>query len=124
MKKPQKQAFLTIHRNREAISRKAQGLPINTIIIAIIGLAVLFVLLFIFLKKGGEFGKATTGCESQGGQCIVGTSCSAISSGVQVGGTCPEGHMCCRSVVPQDKGASCRESIECASGSCNNGICS
>jgi len=103
MKKPQKLAFLMIRRNREAISRKAQGLPINTIIIAILAIAVLFLLMFLFIRKGGEFGKATTDCQSLGGTCV--NSCTDIPSGIPVSGTCAgQGQVCCRSALPQDTG--------------------
>jgi hypothetical protein len=80
--------------------KKAQGLPINTIILAILAIAVLFIILFLVVRKGGEFAQATSNCESLGGKCISG-GCSSLPSGIPVSGNCPQGQSCCRELVPQ-----------------------
>lgn len=53
--------------------RKGQGLPLNVIILALLGLAVLIVLIIMFTGKAGDVTKAT-GCEARGGSCISVTS--------------------------------------------------
>jgi len=99
--------------------KKGQGLPITTIIIAILAMAVLFVLLFLFLRKGGEFGRATTGCEAQGGGCITTEDCRTISTGIIFpGGACKQGFVCCRAIVSQEKGALCASDEDCISKKC------
>jgi hypothetical protein len=104
--------------------RKAQGLPINTIIIAILAVAVLFVILFVFFRKGGEFTQATSDCVAQGGECVSG-GCSADSIRV-IGGKCGQGETCCRQLIGEQKkraGEPCNTLEECASGFCGSGIC-
>lgn len=81
-------------------TKKAQGLSLNTIIIAIIVLVVLVVLVMIFT---GYFGKLFTptlrSCSTQGGQCAV--ECTG-SLGKEISGTdcstAGEGLKCCSSV--------------------------
>ena len=45
--------------------RNAQGLPLNTIIIAIIVLIVLVVLIFIFTGQIGKFGRGIDSCSGR-----------------------------------------------------------
>lgn len=49
--------------------RKAQGMPINTIIIAVIALAVLVVLIFIFTGKIKIFSSTLEDCYARQGNC-------------------------------------------------------
>ena len=51
------------------LNRKSQGMPINTIIIAVIALAVLVVLIFVFTGKIKIFSSTIESCEAQGGGC-------------------------------------------------------
>ena len=51
------------------INRKSQGLPINVMIIAALGLAVLFVLIIIFTNQTGRNVSALENCAGRGGQC-------------------------------------------------------
>jgi hypothetical protein len=48
---------------------KAQGMPLNVIIIAVIALLVLIVLVFIFTGKSTLFKKGVESCEGKGGIC-------------------------------------------------------
>ena len=58
--------------------KKAQGLPLNVIILAILGLIVLVVLAVIFTKQTGNFSRASS-CESRGGECIAQTGdCASV----------------------------------------------
>ena len=49
--------------------KKAQGLPISTIIIFIIGLLVLVIIAVIFIGRSGLFGASLKSCTGQGGTC-------------------------------------------------------
>jgi|WetSurMetagenome_2_1015567.scaffolds.fasta_scaffold371392_2 hypothetical protein len=56
------------------MSKKAQGMSLNTIIIAIIVLIVLVVLILLFTGNLRVFGKGTATCESRGGTCFSGSN--------------------------------------------------
>jgi hypothetical protein len=60
-------------RGRKKGRKQAQGISINVIIVAAIALLVLVVLSVIFLGRFNIFSQETASCESQGGQCIVGS---------------------------------------------------
>ncbi len=50
--------------------KKAQGLPLRTVILAIIALIVLASLIYIFVAKGTTpFARGIGACEERGGQC-------------------------------------------------------
>lgn len=51
------------------MNRKAQGLPLNVIIIAVILLVVLVVLIVIFTGRTGKFAKQADSCSVKGGEC-------------------------------------------------------
>lgn len=51
--------------------KKAQGISINTIIIAAIALIVLVVIVMIFTGRIGQFGKAVASCGARGGVCLA-----------------------------------------------------
>lgn len=74
-------------------SRKAQGLSMQVIIIAIICLIVLAVLIFIFVGKIGIWGKSVADCEAKGGECA--NACKPDEA--KIAGICPEeaGQFCC-----------------------------
>jgi len=57
------------------IVKKAEGLPINIIIIAAMGLAVLVVFFITFTSEASNFSKAVLTCEAKGGQCIDTKEC-------------------------------------------------
>lgn len=50
-------------------NKKSQGLPINTIIIAAIALAVLVVTFIIFTGQSSSTAKTLQSCELKGGKC-------------------------------------------------------
>jgi hypothetical protein len=64
--------------NMPKISKKAQGMPINIIIIAAISLLVLVILVIIFTGRTGMFAKETGNCVNVGGTCTTG-ECSELS---------------------------------------------
>jgi len=52
--------------------RRAQGLPLNVIILALLGLAVLVILIVMLSTKTGQFNKAQD-CVARGGTCVYPT---------------------------------------------------
>lgn len=80
-------------------NKKAQGMSLNTVIIAIVVLIVLVVLVMIFT---GYFGKVFTpgvqSCATQGGKCV--SACNTDKYGAQIGSAndCNAPLVCCSSV--------------------------
>ena len=76
------------------MAKKAQGMSMNVIIIAAIGLLVLVILSVIFIGRMGSFSSETGGCTSKGGTCYPG-GCPAGTTPFG-SATCPEqGESCC-----------------------------
>ena len=71
--------------------KKAQGLPLNIIIIAIILLIVMAVVIFIFLGGARDFDKGLKNCEAKGGVCKP----QCASDEIALPSICPEGELCC-----------------------------
>ena len=66
------------------MNKKAQGLSINTIIIAAIALVVLVVLIAIFTGRLGMFSKGLGDvgkCQNLGGTCLNANSCTEAGGG-------------------------------------------
>ena len=71
-------------RKKPRFFQKAQGLPMNTIIIAVILLLLLVVVIYIFSAKGiGPFSRGLGDCVNKGGSCKV--SCSKDEASVSTG---------------------------------------
>ena len=79
--------------------RDAQGLPINVIILAVIGLVVLVILIVMFSKKSGESIKIIESCDSRGGDCKLEKDGCGASEFKIAGVKCPdkdgEKQICC-----------------------------
>ena len=76
------------------LTRKGQGLPLNTIIIAIIVIVVLVVIILIFVNQAGGFQTAATSCPG-GYECKDEATC--IGEGGRPGAVCndnPTQHCC------------------------------
>ena len=75
------------------MKKRAQGLPITVIIIAVLGLAVLVVLIVMFTSGSNIFSKTVLTCEAKGGQCIAEKECQYEKTSF----TCPtkEKPICC-----------------------------
>lgn len=67
-------------------SKKGVELALDVIIIAVIGLLVLVIILYIFGGKANIFSKGVSQCESLGGQC----STNPCTGPVLTGGECPK----------------------------------
>lgn len=61
------------------MSKKAQGMSLNVIIIAALGLLVLVVLAIIFTGRTGVFVRESDKCDIKGGKCVATQAdCSGI----------------------------------------------
>ena len=68
--------------SKQSLSKKAQGMSLNTVIIAIIVLVVLVVLVMIFTGYFGKiFTPSVSSCGTQGGTCVLTEAACATSFG-------------------------------------------
>jgi hypothetical protein len=78
------------------MSKKAQGLSINTIIIAIIVLVVLVVLVMVFTGYFSGWTSTVGSCETQGGDCVDSRAACSEMNGRTIRATCAsEEEVCC-----------------------------
>ncbi|RME78673.1 hypothetical protein D6774_00345 [Candidatus Woesearchaeota archaeon] len=81
--------------------RKAQGLPLNVIILAVLGIIVLVVLVFIFSDKASNV-NAASACENNNGDCFdKGETCGkgdAKDYPVRSFLDCPDDQLCCQKI--------------------------
>ena len=93
------------------MNKKAQGLSLNTIIVAIVVLIVLVVLIMVFTGYfGSRFTPAVTSCVNSGGVCqessgITGAECGYNAFGTaktQIGASCDTGICCARGLGTSD----------------------
>lgn len=85
--------------------KKAQGISLNVIIIAILALLVLVVLAMIFTGRIGIFTKETKSCATLGNNAVcVGDAgeCGGQDQKVMGGYTCPEEGVCCLNIAGQE----------------------
>ena len=89
------------------MSKKAQGLSMNVIIIAAIALLVLIILAVLILRAGRGVTEGT-GCEGVGGRCeddcadLDGLYVKNIPNSGRAGG-CQEDEMCCVPLLKQEE---------------------
>lgn len=76
---------------KNKMKKRAEGLPINMIILAILALAVLVVFIVIFTKTSGNFSSTINSCESKGGECVQENQCQYQKTGF----TCLDKQVCC-----------------------------
>ena len=79
--------------------RKAQGLSITTIILAVLGLLVLLALVYMFTQESGKTSKTLANCFVRGGECKSGcvddeTEVPEFECKYDDGGTSKDG-VCC-----------------------------
>lgn len=67
--------------------KKGQGLPLQTIIIAILALLVLVVVIAIFTGKIRGWGQQSNTCEGIGGQLVQTSACSIADGHIPLGRT-------------------------------------
>jgi len=71
---------------------KAQGLSMQTVVVAALVLIVLIILVVVFSGKMNFFGKGTEECGSKGGQC---QDRACLPGEVPVIAACPDTENCC-----------------------------
>ena len=81
------------------LKKRGQGLPLNTIVIAVIVLIVLAVVIFIFSTRIGLFGGEISSCEQKGGECKARIDCNLQTSTILTGFECKDSKVCCLSVL-------------------------
>jgi len=106
------------------MDKRGQSLPITTIIIAALALIVLVVIILIFYGKIQVFGGELVSCTGKGGFCTSQKSCARGAQTTIKGTDCPEGQICCLSILPADEGKPCGDKSHCKSGlECKSGKC-
>lgn len=73
--------------------KKAQGLSMNVLIIAVIALVVLVIVIAVFSKQSGkQVGtiNALSSCENQGGTCTTKEECTGNKQAFYKYGGCPK----------------------------------
>lgn len=103
------------------MNKKAQGLPITTIIIAILALLVLVVIILIFTGKVRVFGGELVSCEGKGGFCTSAKNCQ-FGYQTELKETDCKGDKptCCLPVLPAPAGAPCTRDEHCTN-KCGSG---
>ena len=107
------------------MDKRGQGLPITTIIIAILALLVLVVIILIFTGKVRVFGGELVSCSGKGGFCAKPDLKCAFGTQTTLAETdCPAGQVCCLPVLPSGTGSACASDEHCT-GKCdtNTGKC-
>ena len=69
-------------------NKKAQGLTLNTVVIAILVLLVLVILSLIFLKGVKPISEGIAACENKGGACIARNQCNPDTDRIITGVSC------------------------------------
>jgi hypothetical protein len=97
------------------LKKKAQGLPMNVIVIGVISLIVLLVLIYIVVSQTGILNKGLMDCKSKGGSCISGDACTADVVSYNCDGDDEEGSdvVCCLSRCLAKKGQ-CVNNEDCS----------
>jgi len=86
--------------------KKAQGMPMNVIIIAALALIVLVILAVVFMNKMGGFVKETDTCVNNGGSCVdKSDGCGAYQREKtgDINYQCPKGKICCVGVETEEE---------------------
>lgn len=65
--------------------RDGQGLSVNIIIVAVIGLIILTVLVIVFNRESGESAGIFLSCEGRGGECKFDCGNDAVEQDVECG---------------------------------------
>ncbi len=80
---------------------KAQGLPVNMIILIALGVIVLIVLTVMFIRSSSKGNETINSCQNSGGKCRTPTACSGPNTQQNFLGKCPgtndppEATVCC-----------------------------
>jgi len=81
--------------------KKAQGISMNTIIIAAIALLVLVILAVIFTGRMGDWSKKTRECKNNGGECLSKDECKQKEGQASTLIDCGSQQVCCIMAKPK-----------------------
>lgn len=84
------------------IYKKSQGLPINVIILAVLGLAVLIVLIIIFSSQTGKNVSILESCAGKAGNCRD-KGCLEGEIQTTIGKCSPDTKVCCIKIYEDKK---------------------
>jgi len=104
------------------MDKKGQGLPITTIIIAILALLVLVVIILIFTGKVRVFGGELVSCTGKGGFCTDKNCYFGYQTELQETDCKEPKKNCCLPVLPAPEGAPCDRDEHCTN-TCSAGEC-
>jgi hypothetical protein len=86
--------------------KRGEGLPFNIIIIAIIGIIVLFVIIFAFHKNTGDNINILNSCTGKGGKCMATLKECEDASGFEIAGenlcTDKDKKICCNTLTNEN----------------------
>lgn len=77
------------------MKKRAQGMPVNILIIVAIGLIVLIVLAVLIGRNVLDFGRTTSGCEQKGGICVKTVEDCSNKDGRVISDSCPSDKKYC-----------------------------
>jgi hypothetical protein len=83
------------------MAKKAQGLSMTTIIVAVLALLVLIIVGFILANKMGVFGKGVESCQSKHGECRESCRANEIKIGDHSNTDCQ--YSCCLPIYSEVK---------------------
>jgi Na+-transporting methylmalonyl-CoA/oxaloacetate decarboxylase gamma subunit len=75
--------------------KKAQGLSLNTIIIAALVIMVLVILILVFTERMGNFSSQSESCQAKGGTCKEECNPETEMESVLGGSCASEDQVCC-----------------------------
>jgi hypothetical protein len=76
-------------------SKKAQGMSINVLIIAALGLVVFIILASVFVSKTKKLSSDLDDCRSKLGSCISKENCQTQGGSEAPGTSCKSPEVCC-----------------------------
>ena len=105
------------------MNKRGQGLPITTIIIAIMAMLVLVVIILIFSGKVRVFGGELVSCSGKGGFCAASKCAFGYQTELQETDCKGDTPHCCLSVLPASKDAPCDRDEHCTNTCGSNKKC-
>ncbi len=101
------------------MNKRGQGLPITTVIIAIMAMLVLVVIILIFTGKIRVFGGELVSCSGKGGFCTAEKCAFGYQTALQETDCKSPKKNCCLPILPAPAGSACNRDEHCTSKICN-----
>lgn len=79
------------------MKKKAQGLPLNVVVVMALLLVMLIILFFILSKGSGKFRRGIGDCSAKKGSCVEKNECAGIA--IPLAEQCAASQVCC--VLPE-----------------------